>query len=150
MKYGLIICPSCGKARGVETSRKTTSCPCGRKVKLRKSMFKFETDSPRELADMVGQANEQLSAGKRFRRRRPKESDDPCVRVAQAAMALRDPVERGEAIARGLTDELGDFGVEELRRVLAVLGANAPESLVRRLMAANIVYEVREGRYKSV
>ena len=150
MKYGLIICPSCGKARGVETSRKTTSCPCGRSVKLRKSMIKFETDSPRELADMVGQANEQLLAGKKFRRRRAKESDDPCVRVARASMALKDPVQRGEAIARGLTDELGDFGLDELRAVLSVIGSNDPESLVRRLIEANIVYEVDAGRYRAV
>ncbi len=150
MKYGIIICPSCGKARGVETIRKTSSCPCGRKIKLRRSMFKYETDSPRELADMVGQANEQLSAGKKFRRRRPKKSDDPCVRVAQAVMALKGREERGEAIARGLTDELGDFGLEEVRRVLAVLGANDPEGLVEGLVSANMVYETGDGRYRAV
>lgn len=150
MKYGLVICPSCGKARGVETSRKTTSCPCGRTVKLRRSAIKFETDSPRELADMVGQANEQLLAGKKFRRRRAKKSDDPCVRVAQACMILKNPVQRGEAIARGLTDEFGAFGLEELGRVLAVLGSDDPESLIKRLLDANLVYETSEGRYKAV
>ena len=150
MKYGLIICPSCGKARGVETNRKTTSCPCGRSVKLRRSMIKYETDSPRELAEMVGQANEQLLAGKKFRRRRVKEPEDPCVRVAKASMALKDPVQRGEAIARGLTEELGAFGIEELRAVLSVVGSNDPEALVRRLMEANLIYEVDAGRYKAV
>ncbi|UCE90728.1 MAG: DUF1922 domain-containing protein [Methanobacteriota archaeon] len=150
MKYGLVICPSCGRARGVETSRKTTSCSCGRRVKLRRSMIKFETDSPKELAEMVGQANEQLSSGKKFRRRKAKESEDPFVRVARACMTLKDPVQRGEAIARGLTDELGEFGLDELRRVLAVLGSNDPEDLVRRLTEANMVYEVGGGRYRAV
>ena len=113
-------------------------------------MIKFETDSPRELADMIGQANEQLLTGKKFRRRKAKEPEDPCVRVAKTSMALKDPVQRGEAIARGLTDELGDFGLEELRAVLSVLGSNDPEGFVRRLMEANIVYEVDEGRYRAV
>ena len=150
MKYGIIICPSCGKARGVETSRKTSSCSCGRKVKIRRSMFKFETDSPRELAGMVGQANEQLLTGKKFRRRRPKQSDDPCVRVAQAVMSVKGRQERGEAIARGLTEEFGEFGLEEVGRVLAVLGANDPEGLVNGLASANLVYQTESGRYRAV
>ena len=99
---------------------------------------------------MVGQANEQLLAGKKFRRRKAKKPEDPCVRVAQACMSIKDSVQRGEAIARGLTDEFGAFGLEELGRVLAVLGSDDPEGLIRRLLDANLVYEVGEGRYRAV
>ena len=149
-KYGLVICPACGKARGIEASRKTSSCPCGRQVKIRKSIFKFMTDSPRELAEMVAQANTQLANGKKFRRSRSRAPSDPCARVAKRVMVLRGSAERAEAIARELTAELGDFGLEEVRRVLALLGRNDPEEVISRLKDSSLVYEVCEGRFRVV
>ncbi len=148
MKYGLIICPSCGKARGVEASKKTSSCPCGRKVKLRRSMFKFECDSPLELAEMVAQANEKLANGKKFRRSRAKSPESPYVRTARKASAFKDPADRAEAIARELTHELEDFSVGDVKRVLSILGRNDAESVIRKLRESSIVYEVGDGRYK--
>ena len=147
-KYGIVICPACGKARGIEASRKTSSCPCGRQVRIRKSMLKFETDSPHELAEMVAQANTQLANGKRFRRTKPRAPSDPCARVAQRVMVLRGPAERAEAIARELTAELGDFGVDDVRRVVSVLGRDDPEEIMTRLKDSSLVYEVCEGRYR--
>ena len=147
-KYGLVICPACGRARGIESCRKTSSCPCGRQVRIRKSMLKFETDSPLELAEMVAQANTQLASGKRFRRSKPRTPSDPFARVAQRVMILKGSTERTEAIARELTVEFGDFGVEEVRRVVAVLGRDDPEEIMSRLKENSLVYEVSEGRYR--
>ncbi|MDH3365083.1 MAG: hypothetical protein OEM29_03650 [Thermoplasmata archaeon] len=132
----------------METSRKTSSCPCGRKVKLRRSMFKFECDSPLELADMVAQANEKLANGKKFRRSRAKAAEDPYVRVAKNASVLKDSAERAEAIARELTSELGDFGVDDVQRVLSILGRNGSDSVIEKLRDSSIIYEVSEGRYR--
>lgn len=144
-----MICPACGKARGIERSRKTSSCPCGRQVKIRKSMIKFETDSPLELAEMVAQANIQLANGKRFRRSRSKAPSDPYARVAQRVMVLKGSAERAAAIARELTTELGEFGVEDVRRVMTVLGKGDPEETMVKLVENSIVYEVGDSRYRA-
>lgn len=151
VKYGLVICPSCGKARGVEAAKKTSTCPCGRQGRLFKSQMKFRTDSPLELAEMVAQANLQLAGGKKFRRpRSSKGAKDPLARVANGAKDLRDPVEVAEAVARGLTDELGDFSVEDLRQVMVLLGKGSPDEMITRMVDGNMVFEVGEGRYRSI
>ena len=150
MKYGLVICPSCGKARGVETAKKTTTCPCGRQGRLFKTHIKFETDSPIELADMVAQANSQLASGKKYRRPRVRKATDVYSRVAERAKGLRDQTEFAEAVARGLTDELGEFSMVDLARVLSLLGKGPPDAMLVRLVDANVVFEVDEGRYRSV
>ncbi len=150
MKYGLVICPSCGKARGVETAKKTTTCPCGRQGRLYRSQIRFETDSPLELAEMVAQANSQLANGKRFRRPSTKEPKDPYARTAKRATALKDPTEMAEEIVRGLTDELGDFSASDLGKVLSLLGKGQPEEMIVRLVEGNMVIEVGEGRYRAV
>lgn len=111
-------------------------------------MIRFETDSPMELAEVVAQANTQLANGRKFRRSKAKVSTDPCVRVAQRVMVLRDSAERAEAIARELTDELGDFGIEEVGRVMAVLGKDDPADMMIKLKESSLVYEVSEGRYR--
>ncbi len=151
MKYGLVICPSCGKARGVEAAKKTSTCPCGRQGRLFKSQMKFRTDSPLELAEMVAQANLQLAGGKKFRRpRSSKEAKSPLARVAKSAKGLRDPAEVAEAVVRGLTEELGDFSIEDLRQVLLLLGKGSPDEMISRLVGSNLVFEVGEGRYRSI
>ncbi len=111
-------------------------------------MFKFECDSPLELAEMVAQANEKLANGKKFRRSRAKPPESPYARAARSASAFKDSADRAEAIARELTHELGDFGVEDVRRVLSIIGRDDAESVVRKLRESSIVYEVGDGRYK--
>jgi uncharacterized Zn finger protein (UPF0148 family) len=150
LKYGVVICPACGRARGLQTSRKTSTCPCGRQVKLRRASFRFLTDSPRELADMVAQANEQLANGKQVRRKRARSPKDPFARIAQSAALAKDPVGRAEIVARELTRELGEFGVEDVRRVLKIIGKGSAEDMVDKLLGASIVYEAGEGRFRSV
>jgi hypothetical protein len=111
-------------------------------------MFKFECDSSMELAGMVAQANEKLANGKKFRRSRVKSPDDPYMRVATSASVLKNSAERAEAIARGLTGELGDFGVEDVQLVLSILGKDDPASVISRLRESSLVYEVGDGRYR--
>ncbi|HUU07721.1 MAG TPA: hypothetical protein VMW88_04855 [Thermoplasmata archaeon] len=113
--------------------------------------MKYRTDSPLELAEMVAQANLQLAGGKKFRRpRSSKGANDPSARVAKRAKGLRDPAEAAEAVVRGLTEELGDFSVEDLRQVLLLLGKNSPDDMISRLVGNNLVFEVSEGRYRSI
>jgi hypothetical protein len=150
MKYAVIICPKCGKAKGVEASRKTTTCPCGREMKVAGLRFYFETDSPSELAKAVAEANEQLGEGIRPKARRKPKHKDPYARISERARAIKDPLERMRMIAEELTSLHGGFGLEDLRRVASLTGTMSPEDMVARLQEHNMIYETSEGTYRSV
>lgn len=151
MKYAVIICPKCGKAKGVEAERKTSTCPCGREITLSRTKFLFESNSPSELAHAVAEANEQLGEGvKRPRARRKPSSKDPYAGVAERARAIKDPLERMRVIATELTAMHGEFGYDDVKRVAALVGRESPEDMISRLQEHGLIYETSEGTYRSV
>ncbi len=150
MKYAVIICPKCGKAKGVEAERKTSTCPCGREITLSRTKFLFETNSPSELANAVAEANEQLGEGSRPKVRRKSSSKDPYAGVAERARAIKDPLERMRVIAVELTSMHGEFGHDDVRRVTALVGRESPEDVIARLQEHGLIYETPKGTYKSV
>lgn len=150
MKYAVIICPKCGKAKGVETSRKTTTCQCSRVIKVPHVKFLFETDSPSELARAVAEANEQLAEGSRPRARRKRPPKDPYAGVAERARAIRDPLERMRVMAQELTVMNGEFGYDDVRRVASMVGKESPEDIIARLQEHGLIYETSEGTYRAV
>ena len=119
MRYAVIVCPSCGKARGVESERKTTTCQCGKEIDVQKTRFHYETDSPMDLANAVAQANALILGGEKVKREKRSKKKDPFAEVAERSKAFKDPLERLKAVAKELTASGGDFGVEELKRGLA-------------------------------
>ncbi|MGD9962818.1 MAG: DUF1922 domain-containing protein [Thermoplasmata archaeon] len=150
MRYAVIICPKCGKAKGVEAEKKTTTCPCGREIKLARAKFLFESNSPSELAQAVAEANEQLAGGGKPRVRMKSSPKDPYAGVAERARAIRDPLERMRVIAQELTAMHGAFGYDDVKRVTALVGRETPEDLIARLQEHSLIYETSEGTYKSV
>jgi hypothetical protein len=150
MKYAVIICPKCGKAKGVEAERKTTTCPCGMEIKLSKTKFLFECNSPLELARAVAEANEQLAGGSRPKVRRKASPKDPYACVAERARAIKDPLERMRVIASELTAMHGEFGYDDVKRVAALVARESPEDIIARLQEHGLIYETSEGAYKSV
>ena len=150
MKYGIIICSKCGKAKGVETARKTTTCPCSRVIKVPRAKLLFETDSPSELARAVAEANEQLSEGARPRARRKRSPRDPYAGVAERARAIKDPLERMRVMADELTAMNGEFGYDDVKRVASLVGKESPEDVIARLQEHGLIYETSEGSYRSV
>lgn len=150
MRYAVIICPKCGKARGVESGRKTTTCNCGREIKVARVKFLYETDSPSELAKAVAEANEQLGGGHRPKVRRKPSHRDPYARLAERARAIKDPLERMRAIAVELSSMLGEFGYDDVKRAAALVGKESPEDIISRLKEHGLIFEVSEGSYRSV
>ncbi len=150
MKYAVIICPKCGKAKGVEAERKTTTCPCGREVSLLRAKFLYETNSPSELARAVAEANEQLGEGERPRSRRRRAPKDPYAGVAERARAIKDPLERMRVVAEELTAMHGSFGYDDVKRVAALVGRESPEDIISRLQEHGLIYETSEGTYRTV
>lgn len=150
MKYAVIICPKCGKAKGVEAERKTTTCPCGREITLSRTKFLFESNSPSELASAVAEANEQLGEGTKPKARRKSSPKDPYAGVAERARAIKDPLERMRVIASELTVMHGEFGYDDMKRIASLVGRESPEDMIARLQEHSLIYETSEGTYRSV
>ena len=61
MKFGLVVCPTCRRAKGVVLSCKTTRCHgCGKVIKLDKVKILYKTDSEEKLVEAIGLANAEL------------------------------------------------------------------------------------------
>jgi hypothetical protein len=61
MKFGVIVCLNCKKAKGVDLSLKTTKCPhCGKLLRLEHLKIFYKTDSRAKLQQAIGLVNAEL------------------------------------------------------------------------------------------
>jgi hypothetical protein len=150
MKYGIIVCPKCGMAKGVQTTKKTTTCQCGREIKLRRMKLRFQTDSPMELAKSVAAANAAIRGGGQIPSEKRSRKKEPYSVIAERSEQARDPVDKMVAIAKGLTDLKGEFTEEDLGKVLQSIGKGSAEAMVSKLQRLNLIYETGEGKFRAV
>ena len=150
MKYGVIVCPKCGMARGVESDKKTTTCQCGRKIDLTHMKLRYMTDSPLELAASVAKANAALRGGGPMPSERKSRKRDPYTEMTEKTKAVKDPLERMRLIAVELTVLRSEFTVDDLRRVAAIIGKDSAEDMLARLQEHNLVYETDAGKFRAV
>src|SRR5213596_3502262 len=61
--YGVIVCPRCKRAKGVDLKQKTTTCACGFEIRIAPSRVRARADTARELASLVGQVSAELAGG---------------------------------------------------------------------------------------
>ena len=55
MRYAVVICPSCKKAKIVETDKKTMMCAhCNKKHVIKDLKIQFETNSQQEARNIIG------------------------------------------------------------------------------------------------
>ncbi len=149
-KYGVIVCPRCGMAKGVETTKKTTSCQCGNDIDLSRVKIKYQTDSPMELVELVGKANAALRGGEPPPHERRSRKKDPYMAIAERAKPIKDSLERMRSLAQGLTEIQSSFTIDDLRKVTHLLGKDSAEDVLARLKEHNLVYEVEPGVYRAV
>ena len=149
MKYGVIICPKCGKAKGIETRKKTTTCPCGREIRLKRGMLKFMTDSPSELADLVARVNAALYGAEPMPKEKKRKRRDSYAAMVEGTAAIKDPLERFHVIATELTKSKSEFDLNDLRRVLNIIGKDDPERVLARLLERGVVFESSPGKFKA-
>jgi len=61
MRFGIVACPKCKKAKGVNLSCKTTRCiRCGKLLMLEKLRILYETDSEQKLRQTLGLINAEM------------------------------------------------------------------------------------------
>ncbi len=153
--YGVIVCPRCGKAKGVDLNRKTTACACGFEIKVTPARIRARAATARELAPLVGQVNADLAGGakvvqKAFAPAKKVRPRDAHARVVAAVPKTADRTARIRAAAVELTSELEVFTMDDWSRVLEGLGIPDPETALSWLIRANAVLEPKEGFYRAV
>jgi hypothetical protein len=153
--YGVIVCPRCKRAKGVDLKQKTTTCSCGFEIHVTPARVKARAATARELAPLVGQVNAELAGGMRAvqqmltptRRARPRQVH---ARVIAAVPKTGDRTTRIRAAAVELTNELEVFTLDDWSRVLEGLGIPDAETALESLVRANAVFEPKEGFYRAV
>ena len=153
--YGVVVCPRCKRAKGVDLKQKTTTCLCGFDIHITPARVRARAETARELAPLVGQVNAELAGGtgvvqRAFgpaKRRRPREVH---ARVIAAVPRVGDRSTRLRAAAVELTNELEVFTREDWSRVLEGLGIPDAEGALESLVRGNAVFEPKEGFYRAV
>ena len=153
--YGVVVCPRCKRAKGVDLKQKTTACACGFDIHVVPAKVRARAATSRELAPLVGQVNAEIAGGSREvakafaspKKARPREVH---VRVIAAIPKEGDRSTKVRAAAVELTNELEVFTRDDWVRVLDGLGIPDPESALASLLDANVVFEPRAGFYRAV
>lgn len=153
--YGVVVCPRCKRAKGVDLKQKTTTCVCGFEIRILPARIRGRTETARDLAPLVGQINAEIAGGldayqKAARPARRKRSQEVHLRVVGIASRPRDRGSRIRAAAVELTRELEVFSLEDWTRVLVGLGIQRPEDALATLVRANLVMEPRAGFFRAV
>ncbi|MBM4237524.1 MAG: DUF1922 domain-containing protein [Euryarchaeota archaeon] len=148
--FGVIVCPRCNRARGVNLSTSKTHCPtCGKGIDIGKAKVYFETDSESELAEAVRRMSEQLSSGLDSVPPRKRRRLGFYAELGRNAEGIKGEEERIRFIAEKLTERSGEFSNEELRRVLKGMREEDMTDILERALSSGIIYEPRPGRYRA-
>ncbi len=153
--YGVVVCPRCKRAKGVDLRQKTTTCSCGFQIHVFPARVRARATTSRELAPLVGQVNAELAGGtgavaKAFAPPRKARQREVHARVIAAVPRAGDRTTRIRAAAVELTNELEVFTKDDWARVLEGLGIPDAEAALESLVRANAVFEPKEGFYRTV
>lgn len=163
MKFGVVVCPRCKKALGIDLSCKTTTCPrCGKRFKHKDLRVFYRTSSEQELQQAIGQINAQLD-GKlaefrsSFRQHDQDKYETENTMEVRASIASRVKHVSGwhdkvEFVAQELDKVKSVFTVEDVKAVFEQAGLNTEkiESALQDLVDEAVVYEPQPGEFRIV
>ena len=149
--FGVIICPKCHRARGVDLSVKTSKCPgCGLHSEVELLRTYFQTDNELELAEAVRQTSSRMQHS-------IEDYGDDVILARQATEEQRKKAKNQSLdydgmvlIAQSLSSESG-FGLDELKDALVQQGCDLdPAKIASIMLNEGIVYEPRPGRFRPL
>ena len=149
--YGVIICPKCNRARGVDLSVKTSKCPgCGLHSEVDRMRTYFQTDNEQELAELVRRTSSRMQHS-------IEDYGDNVILARQATEEKRKKTRNQSLdfdgmvmIARSLSSEQG-FGLDELKEALTREGYDLdPAKIAAVMLNEGIVYEPKPGRFRPL
>lgn len=153
--YLVIACPRCRRARVVEQGQKTASCAsCDRTLALADLRAAYLGPHLEEAQQVAGLVNARLQGREEeyvaalvAPEPRPARHDD---RVDAAAAAARKGAGGEAGKADAIARALGEFQEEELARAFEAAGLRDAARQLRRMLAAQVVFEPRAGRYRAL
>ncbi len=153
--YGVVVCPRCKRAKGVDLKQKTTMCSCGFTIHVVPARVKARAATAHELAPLVGQVNADLAGGGKqvqqlLAPRRKARPGDVHARVIAAVQDRGDRATRVRSAAVELTNELELFTRDDWAKVLDGMGIADPDGALAVLLDANLVFEPKPGFYRVV
>jgi hypothetical protein len=69
--------------------------------------------------------------------------------MVEGTAAIKDPLERLHVIAAELTKSKSEFELDDLRRVMSIIGREDPERVLARLLENGVVFESSPGKYRA-
>ena len=148
--FGVIICPKCNRARGVDLSVKTSKCPgCGLHSEVDRMRTYFQTDNEQELAELVRRTSSRMQHS-------IEDYGDDVVLARQATEEQRKKTRNLSLdfdgmvmIARSLSSV--GFGLDDLKEALTKEGYDLdPAKIASVMLNEGIVYEPKPGRFRPL
>lgn len=153
--FGVVVCPRCGRGKGVALKQKTTVCSCGFEIRVTPSKVRGRAATARELVSLVRRANAQAAGGleayeKAITPRKAARIQDVHARVIAAVGSNGDRATRVRNAAAELSRELERFTRADWGKVLAGLRIMDAEEALDALLRTNAVFEPKAGFYRAV
>lgn len=153
--YLVVACPRCRRAKIVEQGRQQSTCAlCSRTLALADLRPFAAAETLDEAQAAAGLVNARLSGREReFAQAlvplppRLVRHDDRYAAASAAARRAVSEKDRVDAVARALSD----FDEDDLARAFAEAGLAVAraEGHLQRMLATDVVFEPRPGRYKA-
>ena len=149
--FGVVICPRCNRARGVDLSAKISKCPgCGLHSEVERLHTYFQTDNELELAEAVRRTSSRMQHS-------IEDYGDDVLLARQATEEQRKRARNQSLdfegmvlIARSLSSETG-FSLDQLKDALTEQGYDLdPAKIASVMLNEGIVYEPRPGRFRPL
>jgi transcription elongation factor Elf1 len=169
MKFGVIQCPRCKRAKGIRTDSKTTKCPkCGRSIDVKKARILCSVDTEKELAFAVMEVNARLGdeegdyekeikdikKGKEKTKlnhdKEPYEIYDEIVRNLDR---IKGRDEKIKAAAKELGRSLGEFTEKDFFEVLERIGFTEDEAIenyISKLIEDDVIFQPKNGKFRCL
>ncbi|MEF8832435.1 MAG: DUF1922 domain-containing protein [Candidatus Thermoplasmatota archaeon] len=149
-KYAIIVCSECKTPKTVLLTNKTTKChQCGKRLTLDKMKIHYQTDSKEEASWAIGRLNAEMSGGN-LPEKEDKKEKDPHAKASKEAEIADGENERLDIISRILSEELGSFKLDDVKKVYELLGREDVNDLEEKLKRSEEIYEPEEGVFRSV
>lgn len=159
--YLVVACSRCRRARVVQQGRKSAPCAaCGRSLDLPNLRAFHQGEDLGEAQNAAGLVNAKLAGRERefaaaFIPAAPREvkHDDAWHAAAAAARKAESESDRADAAARALSAQAEKgFTEDDFGRALALAGVPMQRAAhhLGRMVATQVVYEPRPGRYRAL
>ena len=147
--YGLAICSKCGRARVIDKSQKSSSCPyCNNSEKTSSMVFIFECKDQETAREALAQAAgfEPPDPKDEKAKRKKIEKADPYSTMIYRYEHATDLDEKMMILAKDLTKIKGTFTIEDIEEIV---GEKYAEKYVSAMLERCYIFEVGYGRYKG-